>query len=154
MTRWLRVFGTSVRAPEPAELLEFLRGFAKEASGDFHGDAQGWFQAEIAVGAERPHLYLERYLATEEGMRHELNAWAAWVETFEDHPAQGTLMQHLTSTAQVFTVRPPADEEEALSNEELWIGLCRFLARESAGVYQVDDEGFYSADGTLLLAEE
>jgi hypothetical protein len=33
------------------------------------------------------------------------------------------------------------------------VGLCRFLARATDGFYQVDDEGFFEADGTLLVKE-
>jgi hypothetical protein len=33
------------------------------------------------------------------------------------------------------------------------VALARFLAGVTDGVYQVDDEGFYSADGVLILPE-
>jgi hypothetical protein len=154
MSRWLRVFSTSTHAPAPAELLEHLRELSGEARGDFQGDDQGWFRADVDLGAGRPPLRLERYLADEEGIRHELNAWAAWVEIFENHHAHDFLMQHLTATAQIFTLQVPSDAENAGSTDESEVRVCRFLASKTAGVYQVDGQGFYSADGTLLLAED
>jgi hypothetical protein len=154
MSQWLRVFSTSMHAPAPAELLAYLRELCGEARGDFQGDDQGWFRADVDLGAGRPPLRLERYLAAEEGVRHELNAWAAWVETFEDHHAYDFLMQHLTGTTQIFTLQSVPAGESVDSIDELQVGLCRFLARETGGVYQVDGQGFCRADGTLLLAED
>jgi hypothetical protein len=154
MSQWLRVFSTSMHAPAPADLLAYLRELSGEARGDFQGDAQGWFRVDLDVGAGRPPLRLERYLAAEEGIRHELNAWAAWVETFETHHAYDLLMQHLTATAQIFTLQSAPAGESADSIDELQVGICRFLARATGGIYQVDGQGFYRADGTLLLAED
>ena len=154
MSRWLRVFSTSMHAPAPAELLAYLRELSDEARGDFQGDDQGWFRGDLDLGAGRPPLRLERYLAAEEGIRHELNAWAAWVETFENHQAHDFLMQHLTATTQIFTLQLPSDAENAGCVDDSGVQLCRFLASETVGVYQVDGQGFYRADGTLLLAED
>ncbi len=87
-----------------------------------------------------------RYLSTEEGIRAELNTWAAWVESTGDGPIQQRLMQHLISTRQIFVLHdaPP----------ELAIPVCQHLARVTEGVYQVDGQGFFDADGRLLVAEE
>ena len=38
--------------------------------------------------------------------------------------------------------------------EGLCIALCRYLARETAGIYQVDGEGFFTADGKIIVAEQ
>ena len=43
---------------------------------------------------------------------------------------------------------PPADDGEAWEEYE-----DRYLAAATQGVYQVDDQGFFSPDGTLLLQE-
>ena len=32
--------------------------------------------------------------------------------------------------------------------------VCRFLARATDGIYQIDGQGFFAADGTLLVTEE
>jgi hypothetical protein len=143
-----------MHAPAPADLLAYLHELSGEARGAFQGDDQGWFRGEVDLGAGRPPIRLERYLAAEEGIRHELNAWAAWVETFENHHAHDFLMQHLTATTQIFTLQSAPGGESASSIDELEVGLCRFLARGTGGVYQVDGQGFYGADGELLLAED
>jgi len=162
---WFRVFGTKEAQPEPAALLEFIRGLelGYDVIGKFTADDDGWFRAELeitstAIPASKSAyaaipLILERYLAKEEGIRAELNTWAAWLETFEQQPNHGWLMQHVISTRQLFTFLGPTNEDGVLPMEDLCLGLCQFLARETAGVYQVDNHGFYSPDGTLLLEE-
>jgi hypothetical protein len=151
MSRWFRVFGTNDVQPEPARLLEAARAFG-DVSGRFHGDDLGWFRADLALAEAEAPLPLERYLSSEEDIRAELNTWAAWLEETGPTPEAVQLMQHMISTTQVFTLGP-LDPDADAETEQLCVGLCRFLARETAGVYQVDGQGFFAADGTRLVAE-
>jgi hypothetical protein len=151
MSRWFRVFGTTNVQPEPARLLEEARALAGEVSGRFRGDDLGWFRADLVVAGTETPLSLERYLASEEGIRAELNTWAAWLEE-TSLPQAVRLMQHMVSTAQVFTLSVLDPDAEAL--DSLCIGLCRFLARETTGIYQIDGQGFFAADGALLVPED
>ncbi len=146
---WYRVFGTNDANVQPADLLEHLQANGLEATGHFRGDDQGWFSAKlILAGAETP-VELERYLATEKGIRDELNTWAAWLET-QDHPHRQELMRQVIQSRQVFTLlRSPEVEEDRLCQE-----ICRFLARETTGLYQADGQGFFLADGHLVLRED
>ena len=154
MTKWFRVFGASDTTVEPAALVELLRGSGWEIStARFRGDEQGWFALEVLFeGAEAPWR-LDRYLSTEEGIRAELNTWAAWVETVEGNPHQARLMQQLITAKQVFTFEIDVGDLDDAGLEKWCHDLCQFLARETAGVYQADGRGFFAADGTLLLAE-
>jgi hypothetical protein len=147
MTPWYRVFGSAAAVIEPAALLEHLGQAGLEATGNFHGDEQGWFRAELA--AADTALQLERYLSSEEGIRSELNAWAAWLETTGDGLPQQRLMRQLIGTSQLFTWQSPQDS----SSVRLSTVLSCFLAQQTGGIYQVDGEGFFDADGTLLLQE-
>jgi hypothetical protein len=149
MSQWFRVFGTSDVEPQPARLLEHVQGCGFEVTGQFRGDDQGWFQADLACSADGAPLHVERFLAREEGIRDILNTWAGWLETADGSSNQGRLMQHVIGTAQLFIMERPEDQ----TDESLCVGVCRFLAQETAGVYQVDDQGFFSPDGMLLLQE-
>jgi hypothetical protein len=144
---WLRVFGTNDQQPEPAAMLEYLHRLGIEATGKFRGDDQGWFNAELT--GDEVSIVLERYLVKEEDIRSALNSWAAWLETVEDNPNHGQLMQHVIGTTQLFTLELPTDLAPPWTT-----ALGRFLAQETAGVYQVDQLGFFAPDGTLLLPEE
>ncbi|HEV3256501.1 MAG TPA: hypothetical protein VG013_06465 [Gemmataceae bacterium] len=154
MTVWYRVFGTSDVEPAAEAVLGHLQELDGAVRGSFSGDEQGWFRAELVLVAEAEPTHLERYLATEEGIRGELNAWAAWLETAEDSPHHGRLMQHMVSTTQLFTLPRPVVMGHDSLVERLCTGLCRFLAAATTGVYQVDEQGFFAADGTLLVQEK
>ncbi len=148
MPRWYRVFGTSEAQPEPAALLEHL-----QVSGHFRGDDLGWFHARLVFAEDAPPLELERFLAKEDGIRGELNTWAAWLETREENPNHRPLMEHMIRTKQLFTLALPEDEVGDERTEQICLVACRFLARQTDGVYQIDHHGFFGADGTLLLEE-
>lgn len=139
------LFAACTEPPAPVAILDFLTGRYASVSGDFAADASGWYQADlVAVGFP---LQLERYLATEEGIRAELNSWAAWLETREDAPEHVHLMERMIQTAQLFTLHGDG------SADQIGIDLCRFLATATEGVYQIDGRGFFAADGGLLVSE-
>jgi hypothetical protein len=149
---WHRVFGTKSAPVEPERLLAHLQSRGLNVSSHSRGDDQGWFRVELRLEGEEA-VALERFLATEEGIRPELNSWAAWLETVQDNPHAVRLMLHMVNTAQVFTVQAVADTEDPEQCQPLAGEICRFLAGETAGVYQVDGQGFFAADGTLLVPE-
>lgn len=144
---WYRVFGASSEMPASAAILGFLSERYASVTGDFAADASGWYRADVVV--DGVCLQLERYLAEEEGIRAELNSWAAWLETREDIPEHAPLMVRMIQTAQLFTLHA----EESRPSEQICVELCRFLAGTTKGVYQIDQRGFFAADGTLLVAE-
>ena len=146
MAVWYRVFGASSEMPVSAAILDFLSGRSASVSGEFATDASGWYRADLLVDGAA--LQLERYLAEEEGIRAELNSWAAWLETREDAPEHVRLMECMIQTTQLFTLRG------AEGSEQVCIALCRFLAVATAGVYQIDEHGLFAADGTLLVTEK
>lgn len=141
---WNRVFGSDPEMPAPAAILDHLTGLFASVRGEFAAEATGWYRADLVV--EDVSLQLERYVAGEEGVRAELNSWAAWLETREDSPTTVALMERMIQTAQLFTLHASA---ESSATEQ----LCRFLAEVTAGMYQVDGRGLFAADGTLLVAE-
>lgn len=142
---WYRIFAGSSDMPAPAAIREFLAGRYASVSGEFATDASDWYQADILV--EGVALQLERYRADETGIRAELNGWAAWLETREDAPEHVRLMERMIQTVQLFALHGGE------GSEQVCIDLCRFLAGETAGVYQIDERGFFAADGALLIAE-
>ncbi len=138
---WHRVFGSNQAA---VELDAFLRQW-QAWSIDYHRDDQGWFRAEIRLSETAPPLIVDRYLANEEGIRAELNTWAAWLELHA--PDSEPWMQRMIATTQLITFQAGGD-----SVDFAW-ALCQFLARETDGVYQVDSLGFYDAQGNVVVLE-
>jgi len=150
MDLWYRIFCRSSTAVKKTAVLECLHSLGAE--GWFDGGETEWTQVTMTLGAATP-LSLERFLATDEGIRAELNSWAAFLETCEYNSNSVPLMEHLIQTNQLFNLRRPSDPSDEELVQRFCLGLCQFLAQAADGVYQTDDEGFYRADGVLLLRE-
>jgi hypothetical protein len=151
---WFRVFSAGVTEPVPTDLLECLQREGYLVRGEFRGDVQGWFHVALTIDAEDEPLELQRYLATEDGIRAELNTWAAWLETREESPHAAMLMQRVIASAQLFTLQSPEDSAEEKWLDAVCAAVCRFVARKTDGIYQIDGQGFFAGDGTLLVKEE
>jgi hypothetical protein len=151
MGLWYRVFGRREDSVQPGAILAHLNAIAA-VTGRFDGEGEDWLSAEVAFADTTP-LHLERFPSSEEGIRAELNNWAAFLETCDYSPNHVPLMEQVIQTKQLFTLRRPIDHADEAAVERLCVGLCQFLARATDGVYQADDQGFFAADGTLLLRE-
>ena len=148
-----RVFASGSSAPSPSEILEVLQALRIPSTSDFGGDEAGWFRGSIHT-QHHGVVDIERYFASEEGIRQELNTWAAWLEIIPDNPLGDTLMAKVVQAAQVFTVHLSVNEERVSPALSVCESLCRFLANRTSGLYQIDGRGFFDSDGMLLLAEE
>jgi hypothetical protein len=146
---WYRIFGGSSTMPTREELREFLDFRYGAARCDFFADGSGWYRGE--VGVDEIALQLERFGAEEPGIRAELNSWAAWLETREQQPEHARLMEKVIQTKQLFTLRAEGDTSRGAG---ICLDLCRFLAEKTSGIYQIDGDGFFSAEGRLLVSEE
>ncbi len=142
---------TAYSAPTTAALLEHLHGLGFAVSGHFRGDEQGWFRAEVVFPEADARVALDRFLASEEGIRHQLNTWAAWLESA--CPDQPRWLGHLIGSRQIFTLTCQDEDADSAMVQELCLSACRFLAQEAAGIYQIDGQGFFQADGSLIVRE-
>lgn len=150
---WYRVFGTLPDEVPSAALAEHLHAAGLAVEPHFKGDDLGWTAGELRLPAGGTPVYLERYLATEDDLRDDLNAHAAELETRDYSPNAGELMRHVIQTQQLVTVRKPIDAADEVTLDRVLTETCRFLAARTAGVYQVDGAGWFAADGTLVLQE-
>ena len=139
-----RIFCTSEARLASQTLRLFLQNDADYVAAHFHEDPQGWHRCELQRSAEPRQVTLEHYWSSEEGIRAELNTWAAWLEIHAADP--DPWMLHMISTRQIFVL--------ALEQDVAWEhALCQFLCRELVGIYQIDGRGFFDAQGKLLAAE-
>jgi hypothetical protein len=152
MARWYRIFASRDGAPELAGIEACLAGPGAGAQLSCSADASGWYRVDVVLGSTS--LVLERFLAEEEGIRGELNTWAAWLETCEDSPQHAALMEHTIQARQLFTLCRPSDGADEPLIERVCEMLAQHLAQASEGFYQVDDLGFFAADGTALVREQ
>jgi hypothetical protein len=152
MGMWHRVFGRSDTEVTRETLEAHLASTGVPIACEFTSDEHGWLRAELRFAATTP-LHLERFRADEEGIRAELNSWAAFLETCDYDPNHAALMERVIQTRQLFTLRRPVDHADEVLVERLCVGLCSYLASATDGIWQCDDEGFFAADGALLLKE-
>lgn len=150
---WYRVFGRAESEPSPVELVEHLHALGLPVEPHFRGDDLGWTAGELRLPGGGTPVFVERYLASEDDIRDDLNAFAAELETCDYSPNHGMLMQHAIQTKQLITLRKPIDAADEVAMEKLLEKACRFLAAATDGVYQIDGHGWFSAAGELLLQE-
>jgi hypothetical protein len=149
---WYRVFCRSTDAPEPRGLMARLVSTTRPVGGEFHPDDRGWASAAFRFGAGTP-VYVERFRVADDDLRNDLNTWAAYLETLDYSPNHTRLMEHVIQTQQLFTIRKPLDHPNESAVDDLCRGLCFGLAEAGDGIFQIEDEAWYAADGTLLLQE-
>lgn len=152
MGLWMRVFARSEGTPDPVLLAEKVAGWLPGATCHFQGDASGWFHLEIKPPKGGP-IQVDRYHVEEEGIRRDLNTWAAWVETCDYCPDAPALMERIIQSRQFFTVMRSLDTPDETGTENLCSGLCQLLAANLDGMWQADNQGLKSASGDLLLQE-
>src|SRR5262245_22144762 len=150
---WSRVFGRNDVTPDPAALLAHLQSVGLPAAGQFRGDDLGWTGGELIVQPSATPVYVERYLTATDDLRDDLSARAGWLETQDHEPRHRALMEHVIATRQLITIRRPLDHSDEVMLERLCITVCQWLAAQTDGIYQIDGEGFFAADGSLLMRE-
>jgi hypothetical protein len=149
---WYRVFCRAKDELPPAELLRRLRGEGLAVDGRFRGDGLGWTVADLRLGAGTP-IFVERYITETDDLRNELNAWAAYLETLDYAPNHSDLMERVIQSNQLVTVRKPLNLSNEVVAEWLCEQICREIASFTDGIYQIDNDGWYSSTGLLLLKE-
>lgn len=149
---WYRIFCRGDSPLSPTGLLEHLHLQSLPVEAKFRGDDLGWTAVEMKLGLGSP-IYAERYLVKEDSLRDDLNSWAAFLETCDYSPNHPMLMERVIQTQQLITLRKPIDHSDDISVDKLCLTISRFLASQADGVYQIDDDGWYAADGEMLLKE-
>jgi hypothetical protein len=152
MDHWYRIFAARDILPEPAGIDACLAGAGVPWRVVAVGDASSWYRIDIPLASDTA-LILERWLADEEGIRNELNTWAGYLETCEYSAHHQDLMERAIQARQLFTLRRPETTAEAEVIERACLALTRHLAVVTEGFYQIDGQGFFAADGTLLVKE-
>ena len=150
---WYRVFGRSETEPTPAAIAEQLHAAGLVVEPHFAGDDLGWTRGELKFPGPGTPILLQRFLASEDDIRDELNAHAAVLETCDYSPNHLPLIERVIQTKQLFVLRKPIDAVDEIAAERLLEEACRFLAGATDGVYQIDGKGWFAANGELLLQE-
>lgn len=142
---WYRVFGRSDAIPTSADIERCLADVGLSVRLSFVENATGWNVGRLEIG--ETIIELTRWHADEEGIRAELNSWAAYVESCEESPRSAALMEQLIQSRQLIYFEEPTPDVREVCTQ-----LSQCLARLADGCYHVEGEGFFTAEGALLLA--
>ena len=148
-----RIFGRTLTEVSPSALAEHLLAAGLTVTPHFRGDDLGWTGGTLTLPGPGSPMQLERFLTTEDELRADLNNYAAELETMDYNPNHVMLMQHVIQTQQLFALRRPLDHSDESVLETLNTTVAQFLARQTDGVYQIDGDGWFNAEGELLLPE-
>lgn len=149
---WHRVFSLDTPEPDPASLCVEMERDGFRVRPFIRGDDAGWFEARIELIDLGSRLLIERYLVGEEKLRGDLNSWSAWVESQPASEEREAILDHIAGTCQFVTLFEDATEEREATLDPALV-VCRWLARTTRGIYQIDGQGFFDAAGHLLLPE-
>jgi hypothetical protein len=150
---WHRAFCRSSSIVGPVPLVEHLHATGLPVVPHFRGDDLGWTSGELVLPGGGTPVHLARYLTQEDDLRDELNAFAAELETLSFNPNSTALMAHVIQTQQLVTLRRPLDHADEATLDRVCVEAMRFFARNADGVYQIDGQGWFAADGTLLVED-
>ncbi len=150
---WYRVFGREMAEVPPSALAAELHAAGLPVEPHFRGDDLGWTSGELHLPGLNTPVTLDRYLAAEDDIRDQLNAHAAELETCDYSPNAPRLVEHVALTKQLVVLRQPVDASDEVALEKVLTTACRVLAARTAGVYQIDGQGWFAADGGLLVQE-
>ncbi|MFO0938503.1 MAG: hypothetical protein U0798_18520 [Gemmataceae bacterium] len=149
---WLRVFGRSEQHISTVQIVEQLHQAGFPVVPAFKGDDLGWTEGSLTLESGSPIL-LSRYLTDVDDLRDDLNAYAAELEGYNFQPAAQALMERVIQTRQLITIRKPVDHSNEVLLNDVCDRLCKNLAGMIDGVYQIDGQGWYSAEGNQIIQE-
>jgi hypothetical protein len=150
---WYRVFGLADAEVPPSALAEHLHAAGVPVEPHFRGDDLGWTVGELRLRGRGTPVILNRYLADTDDLRDDLNVFAAVLETQDYSPNNTRLMRHVIQTRQLIAMRKPLDAVDEVTLEKVLLETCRFLAANTDGLYYIDDQGWFTPAGELLLEE-
>ncbi|NBR06211.1 MAG: hypothetical protein EBT92_10610 [Planctomycetes bacterium] len=149
MAGWFRVFLLQEDGPKPSGIMERLQALMPEVNGKFRTDEDGWFQL-ILSHSVIGELILDHFMASEKGVRSEINTWAAWLESKQ----QFDLMERIIQVKQILSFEVTPEMEENVPDALVFRRISLALAELAQGFVHIDGIGFLESDGRLLIEDE
>lgn len=150
---WYRAFCRSAAELSPLALAEQLHTDKLPVEPHFSGDDLGWTEGRLVLPGGGSPVAVSRYLIAEDGLRRELNAFAAEIEAMTFYSGRHELMEWVIQTQQLIALRRPLDHADEATLDRLCLVVVGTTASACDGVVQIDGRGWFDATGKLLVAE-
>ena len=148
---WYSVHGTIEASPTPSAMLASLRPRVDGLAYDFEPHDESWCEGRFRLSDKTvPAIHVRRARAGDEGF-DDLARLEKILSEMDDEPHRDFVLAHIRRTCQSVHVIP-LDFTLGMSKlARMCEQLCGYLARETEGLIQVFQEGFFSAEGESLL---
>ncbi len=155
MAYWIRVFGTKRTCPLASDLLNTCLRHGFEIESEVLGDDEEWEQVTFRVPGAREGVMVERVGGGPEGQEEVREEVQPVIATFEGRSGEKVdhVLETIRKTKQLFIIGVPLVTPARSPLRQLAQALATHLARETKGLYQIPDQGFYSADNELLVPD-
>ena len=153
MSNWIRIFGTNATTLRVSALVEQLDEAGVEVTWEVMGDDQEWEQVSLQTPAMQAPVMLERMALDDPEIHEEVAPLLDGLERLDDVYDVDEIEQVLGGTRQLYILGMPAGLQGDSDVEQLSLCVSQLIAKLTKGIYQVDQAGFYDADGQILLEE-
>ncbi len=155
MAYWIRVFGTKRTCPHASDLLDTCLRHGFELESEVLGEDVDWEQVTFRVPGAREGVMVERVGGGPEGDAEVREEVRPVIATFEGRTGEHVdeVLDTIRKTKQLFIIGVPLITPAKSPLRRLAQTLATYLARETRGLYQVPDQGFYSPDNELLVPD-
>ena len=147
---WYAVFGTNDIGPSPEGMLASIRPSVEKLT--WESADVSWRSGHFQIsGTVVPAIRLTRIMPGEDGFSPEVRSWMAGFESQTNEPQLSRVLEHVRRTRQILHLTPFPYVLGKDKLARICEQLCGHLCRETDGMIQVYQEGFFSAQGESLL---
>lgn len=150
----MRVFARSPDAPSPQDIVDHLRRKRFEArveSGIYSLSYSGWSRLHVFYDDDRSPLDLERQsLHGDAPLPDRLRALMDATADAKDSRGKRRVLDFLAQASQVFELIIPPDFDWHASRHLISTELLNYLQKQTDGLIQADEEGYYQRNRLIL----
>ena len=149
---WYSIHGAIEVSPRPLAMLACVHPRVVGLAYNFEPDEERWRRGQFQrQEATTPAILVSRIGPGDEGFIAADKRYEEWLSTMSDEPHRDFVLAHLHRTRQTVNLIPVDFTLGMTKLARVCEQLCGFLARETDGLIQVFQEGFFSPQGESLL---
>jgi hypothetical protein len=150
---WYSVYGASSDVPSPSAMADCLRPQIDGLAHEFDPDDEQWRSGHFRLsGSMDPAIIVQRKQCRDEGFLSDVEQAEDCLREMLHEPNGDIVTSHICRAQQIIHLVPcPSTNLDQNTLATMCEQLCGILARTSAGLIQVPQEGFFDLSGESLL---